>query len=162
YLAGKRADHWRRLTEHHVGPQPGQLFGQPVDPIDVRARPAKLDADVAAFYPADLRQRTPERRDHGLRNRIILRKSHQHADLAYFVGPLLRARRERPRGSRAAEQRNEVAPPHSITSSARASSVVGTVRPIVFAVCRLMTNSNLVGCTTGKSVGLAPLRMRPV
>jgi hypothetical protein len=30
------------------------------------------------------------------------------------------------------------------------------------AVCRLMTNSNLVGCTTGRSVGLAPLRMRPV
>src|SRR2546421_6710357 len=35
---------------------------------------------------------------------------------------------------------------HSITSSARASKVGGTSRPIVFAVCRLMTNSNLVGC----------------
>jgi hypothetical protein len=45
-----------------------------------------------------------------LRNRIILRKSHQHADLAYFVGPLLRARRERPR-CRAAEKRDELAPP---------------------------------------------------
>ena len=40
---------------------------------------------------------------------------------------LLRARRERPRGRRAAEQRDELAPPHSITSSARASSVGGTV-----------------------------------
>src|SRR5262249_29953333 len=53
-------------------------------------------------------------------------------------------------------------PHHSITSSARASSVGGTVRPIVFAVCRLMTNSNLVGCTTGRSAGFAPLRIRPV
>jgi hypothetical protein len=45
-----------------------------------------------------------------LRNRIILRKSHQHADLAYFVGPLLRARRKRPSSRRAAEQRDEFAP----------------------------------------------------
>jgi len=35
---------------------------------------------------------------------------------------LLRARRERP-SRRAAEQRDEVAPLHSITSSARASSI---------------------------------------
>jgi hypothetical protein len=30
------------------------------------------------------------------------------------------------------------------------------------AVLRLMTNSNLVGRATGKSAGLAPLRMLPV
>ena len=39
----------------------------------------------------------------------------------------MRARRERPGRRRAAEQRDELAPPHSITSSARASSVGGTV-----------------------------------
>jgi hypothetical protein len=44
--------------------------------------------------------------------------------------PALCARRERPSGCRAAEQRDEFAPPHhSITSSAMASSVGGTVRP---------------------------------
>jgi hypothetical protein len=37
---------------------------------------------------------------------------------------LLRACRERPRGRRAAEEHNELAPLHSITSSARASRVV--------------------------------------
>src|ERR1035437_1928087 len=36
-------------------------------------------------------------------------------------------------------------PYHSITSSARAISVGGTVRPSVLAVLRLITNSNLVG-----------------
>jgi len=36
---------------------------------------------------------------------------------------LLRARRERPRRRAAAEQHDEVAPSHLITSSARASSV---------------------------------------
>jgi hypothetical protein len=43
--------------------------------------------------------------------------------------PALCARRERPSGCRAAEQRDELAPLHSITSSAMASSVGGTVRP---------------------------------
>jgi hypothetical protein len=51
---------------------------------------------------------------------------------------------------------------HWITSSAVARSVSGMVRPRALAVVRLMTNSNLVDCTTGKSAGLAPLRMVPV
>jgi hypothetical protein len=51
---------------------------------------------------------------------------------------------------------------YSITSSARASSVGGTVRPSILAVSALMTSSNLLACTTGNSAGLAPLRMRPV
>src|SRR5215472_13894993 len=45
-----------------------------------------------------------------------------------------RARRERPRGHRAAEQRHELAARHSITSSATESSVGGTVRPSILAV----------------------------
>src|SRR5262249_47525720 len=74
---------------------------------------------------------------------------------------LLRVRRERPHRRRAAEQRDEVAAPHSITSSATASSLSGTARPSMWAVEALMTSSNLVDCTTGRSAGLAPLRMRP-
>src|SRR5262249_3118491 len=50
---------------------------------------------------------------------------------------LLHARRERPR-SRAANERDEVASPHSITSSARASSDGGTSRPSAFAAVRLI------------------------
>jgi hypothetical protein len=50
---------------------------------------------------------------------------------------------------------------YSITSSARASSVGGTSRPSIRAVWALMTSSNLLACTTGRSAGLAPLRMRP-
>src|SRR6266550_9191856 len=50
-------------------------------------------------------------------------------------------------------------PHHSITSSARASSDGGTVRPSALAVVRLMTSSNLVGCSTGMSPGLAPRRI---
>src|ERR1700738_2356417 len=74
---------------------------------------------------------------------------------------LLRARGERPGDGRPAEKRDEVASCHSITSSAVASRVGGTARPSILAVEALMTNSNLVDCTTGKSAGFAPLRMRP-
>ena len=47
--------------------------------------------------------------------------------------------------------------PYSITSSARRSNEGGTVRPSAFAVFMLMTSSNLVGCSTGRSEGLVPL-----
>src|SRR3954470_10786173 len=50
---------------------------------------------------------------------------------------------------------------HSITSSAMASSPCGKLRPNVLAVLRLITNSNLVDCTTGRSAGFSPLRIRP-
>src|ERR1700687_4809520 len=44
---------------------------------------------------------------------------------------------------------------YSINLSARASSVGGISMPSALAVGRLITNSNLVDCTTGKSAGLA-------
>ena len=51
---------------------------------------------------------------------------------------------------------------HSITSSASASRFGGTSRPSALAVLILIINSNFVGCRTGRSAGLAPLRIRPV
>ena len=49
--------------------------------------------------------------------------------------------------------------PYSITLSAAISTDEGTITPRVLAVFKLMTNSNLVGCCTGKSEGAAPLRI---
>src|SRR6516165_3902400 len=63
-----------------------------------------------------------------------------------------------PRHRRAAEQRDECAPRHSITSSARTSIVGGISRPSACAVLRLITNSNAVGSSTGRSAGRAPFR----
>src|SRR5215813_443196 len=48
---------------------------------------------------------------------------------------------------------------HSVTWSARPSTDCGIVRPSAFAVFMLMTRSNFVGCSTGKSPGFAPLRI---
>jgi putative ABC transport system substrate-binding protein len=58
------------------------------------------------------------------------------------------------------EERYEQAAIHSITSSASASNLSGMVSPSAFAVPRLITSSNLVGCSTGRSAGLAPWRIR--
>src|SRR5262249_29433859 len=73
----------------------------------------------------------------------------------------LRPRAERPRGRRAAEKRDEIAAVHSMTSSARASSVAGTSRPSALAVLRLMISSTVVDCWTGKSAGRSPFNIRP-
>jgi hypothetical protein len=58
-----------------------------------------------------------------------------------------------------ADQPDELAAfDHSITSSVRASSVGGTERPRSFAVCRLMTSSNLVDWITGRSAASRTLK----
>src|SRR6516225_5056963 len=71
----------------------------------------------------------------------------------------LRARRERPGHGSATHQRDELAPPHSITSSAVARSVGGTVRPSALALFKLMASSNLTGCSTGRLAGLVPCKI---
>src|SRR5262249_42966242 len=73
---------------------------------------------------------------------------------------LLPARRERPRGCCAAESQDELAPFHSITSSARARTGVGMSSLRFLAVFRLITSSYLVGACTGRSLGFSPLSTR--
>lgn len=67
----------------------------------------------------------------------------------------------RPRSSEHPVGRGQVRAPIDqwITSSARTSTVCGIVRPSALAVFRLITSSNLFGCSTGRSAGLAPLRI---
>src|SRR5262249_28524559 len=118
-----------------------------------------IDLDIAANGPAQLLEPLPEGSGAELSFGIVLGVEHQHADPPHVLG-LLRARHERPRYRCAADKRDELAAPHySITSSARASSVGGI--PSARAVLRLINSANLVGCTTGRSDGFSPLRMRP-
>jgi hypothetical protein len=49
---------------------------------------------------------------------------------------------------------------YSITSSARASTDDGTVRPNVLTVLRLIERLYLVGACTGKLPGFSPFKMR--
>src|SRR5262245_13213257 len=117
-----------------------------------------LEGDGAAFDPAEFAQTVHQ----GGKPLAVgrARAWYEHADERLFRR-LLRSRRDRPRRC-AAESQDEIAPSHSITSSAATRSLSGTVRPSILAVEALMTSSNLLACTTGSSAGLAPLRMRPV
>src|SRR5262249_61861680 len=92
---------------------------------------------------------------------IVRGSVHKHAYALHLRG-LLRVYHNRPTCCRAAEQRDELAPFHSITSSAMASSPGGKLRLNALAVLRLITNSTLVACWTGSSAGFSPLRIRPV
>src|SRR5262249_2740440 len=121
----------------------------------------EVNSYVVAAGPAQLLQRLQERRITGLRLCIVRCQVGDQADAPHPLA-LLRARGERPR-RRAAEQRDELATgAHSTTSSAATSSLSGTVRPSIRAVSALITSSNLVARTTGRSAGFPPLRARPV
>src|SRR5262245_31170865 len=122
-----------------------QLSGVSAKNGSIAGSPAIVDANVAALNPSQLAPRRFECPDAQQCFCIACAKAHNHADSSYPLA-LLRASRERPRQRRAAEEGDELAPLHSITSSARASSVGGTSTPSVFAVLRLTARRNLVGC----------------
>src|SRR5262245_25947984 len=139
-------------------PSANQIGRKLRQPVVLSLRPAVFDRDVLALHEARLVQplaKSAQTVPQLLGRSLVEEPDHRHREL-------LRPSRNRPRRRRAAKQRDELAPPdHSITSSARVSSVAGISRPSALAVGRLMTNSNFADWTTGSSEGLAPLRMRP-
>src|SRR5580765_8175006 len=82
----------------------------------VSARPAPINPKVVAFVPAELPKAVPERGAARPTFRISLGDGHQHADPWCPVGPRLRKRCKRPCNGRAAEQTDDIAPSHAITS----------------------------------------------
>src|SRR5262249_5344281 len=117
-------------------------------------RPAVFDRHVAAFDKTGVIQPLSNDSDQERIGRP--RTAAQDTDNRKL---LLCASRQRPRSRRAAEQRDELAALHSITSSARESRLAEIVTLSAFAVFMLITSSNLTTCCTGKSAGFAPLRM---
>src|SRR5262249_33786112 len=139
--------------------QADKLFGEGRDTLGIPSAPAMIDLKIAPVHPAQFAQPLVQRRSHRLRFHIALTDVRKHAEAAHLLA-LLRSYANRPR-RRATEQCDELAAPdHSITSSARASSICGTSSPSALAVLRLMTSSYLVGACTGRSAGFSPLRMR--
>src|SRR6516164_10046725 len=105
---------------HWAANQIGQQCRQP---IVLALQPVVLDSDVLPFditgFPETFTERGHITRS-DFRSPGVEKLDHRHRRL-------LRARNEGPPGCRAAEQRDELATAaHSITSSARASTVAGT------------------------------------
>src|SRR5262249_42822439 len=152
-LGSKASRRCMRDDKVHVGTN--QLSRQFGKSLIAPFRPAVFDGDVRALDITEVTQTQPEWFQPGGERR---RRCRAQESNPRHLSRLLRACGNRP-CSRAAEQRDELAPLHSITSSARASNADGTVRPSALAVTRLMTRSNLVGCSTGMSAGFAPRRI---
>src|SRR5262249_11499331 len=115
-----RGDHGNRSAH--------QFNGQRRQPIILTVGPAVFDCYVLALDMARLLQGLSKRAQ--TLHVVLKRCGAEEAD--YGECRLLGARRERPR-RRTTEQRYELAAPHSMTSSATASSVARTSRPSAFA-----------------------------
>ena len=126
-------------------------------------RPAILDRNSATLDPTEFAQSLHKS---GSPQSVGRRCARPQEPDGRHLCRLLRARRERPCHCAAAENVDELAPTHgcasySITVSARRWNDCGNSIPSAFAALRLIANSNFVGCSTGRSAGFSPLRMRP-
>ena len=141
--------------DDYVNLLPNQLtceFGQA---LDAALCPTILDGNRAAFDPPQFAQPLQESDTPFTPSRA--RCGSQEPDRRQLVR-LLRVRSTKRPRCRAAEHCYELAPLHSITSSARPSSVSGKVMPSALAVSRLIASSTVVGCSTGTSLGLVPCK----
>ncbi len=145
----------RRNRENNFDIHADQLGRKYVQLFDC-IRPTELNDNVLALDIAEVTQACLQRL-YPVRGRR--RGTETQVPDPRDLRRLLRARRERPSESCAAEERDDIPPPHSITSSARPRIEGGIVRPSALAVLRLITSWYLEACSTGRSAGLAPLRI---
>src|SRR5215467_3837444 len=147
-LGGRRSS-----CDDYIDLETDQFCSRILEPLNISNSKPAFNEDVLSLNPAEIPQL--------LKEGVISGYGRSKSEITYLsrLQRLLRARRERPRGRRAAKQRNEFAPLHSITSSASCWMCNGTSRPSAFAVVRFTTRSNLVGCWTGMSPGFAPRRI---
>src|SRR5512141_1982937 len=116
----QRRHAWRAAGQNDIRRECNQFRRVSAIAVDIVHAPARVNPNIAAVAPAQLLQGLPERRDGGLTFWIVSGPVHEHTDPPHLLG-LLRPRCKRPCRRRAAEKRDELAPLHSITSSARAS-----------------------------------------
>jgi hypothetical protein len=110
--------------DNDVHLEPDKLGRDLGEALALSIRPAIFDRDSAALDPAELAQSLREcHRPLAFAQRGALTQKPDGRQ----PRRLLRARHHRPRNRRAADERDELAPLHSITSSAMASSEGGTV-----------------------------------
>ena len=94
------------VRDEHVDVESKEFLGQRWQPIIIPLRPTELDEEIATFDPAEIAKSGAKRRN----ATCLTGRGYktQEADTSNLKR--LRARRERPRSSRAAEQRDEIAP----------------------------------------------------
>src|SRR5262249_43795447 len=109
---------WSCRRNNEIDLQSSELGGELGEALSASLRPAVFDRNIAILNPTELAQSLHKSGDPlALNQRCGAPEGAGGGRLAPRP-----PRRERPRRRRAAEQRDELAPRHSITSSARASS----------------------------------------
>src|SRR5262249_45448314 len=140
-----------------VDVQPNELGCDGWKQVGLSVRGAVLHDEIAPLDIAQLRERAFQRSD--VRGHPFLRHHAEVADAVHASRLLCRSGEGGRKHSR--DGPKEHAPVHySTTWSARARSDCGIVSPSALAVLRLITRSNLVGCSIGSSLGRDPRRMR--
>src|SRR5262249_41964869 len=150
----------RRIRrEDDVNLETNQLRCESWKPLDSPVRTSVLDGDVSILRIAKLTQPLPEGVE--LHSRLGgFQRTGYHQTNPRDFRRWLSIHGQRQGGRRAAESQDELAAPHSITSSARSRIAVDGSMPVALAVFRFTTSSNFVGCSMGKSAGLAPRAIR--
>jgi hypothetical protein len=151
-LLGKLG-HRRDARDQHVDGPVDKLANDRLRMLAIAIGETSIEANIAAFGVAILRKTFAQI------FQLVFGRLRLPGNEADLENPAqLRGRRER-QCHCARKRAKKLPPPHSITSSQRAISDSGIVSPSAFAVLRLTTSSNLVGCSTGMSAGFAPRRI---
>src|SRR5215510_1642182 len=114
--------------DHDVRGEAEQLFRIPPHAGEIAGVEAKVNAQVAAFDPAQLLQSLSQSGCISLRDGIAFNARHHYAEPP-ATSVLLRTSHEGPCNYRSSKNADTVAPSHSITSLASARSVGGMLRP---------------------------------
>src|SRR5438552_16822730 len=101
---------------------------------------ARFDPQIAAFLPSQLRKLVPECSNVRLRDRSVLRQVKQRANHLHRAD-LLRTCDERPCGCRAAEQPDELAPPHVWMAPAWQEEMQRAARKSLAVMCPACSRS---------------------
>ena len=135
----KRHDH-ASCRDDHIRRKSHQFVRVSAPAVSIVGAPTNINAKVAADAPAEFLHALLERSDVGLGFQILSRCVHEDANAPHALA-LLRTRRMRPCGCRAAEQRYELVAPHV---EQRASSLPGCRRrsyqpatAVAQSVCRI-------------------------
>src|SRR6478672_5103957 len=100
------------VDENHIGIAADQFLRKGAVFVCIPGTVTKVDCNIAIGCPAEIGKTLQKGGNAPLRGGIILSKSNESADPRHAFGHLLRMRCERPRRGSAADQCDEIAPPH--------------------------------------------------
>jgi hypothetical protein len=102
--------HRGAVCDDHVGLERHQLFRQSPYPIDIASAPTGLRSQIPALDPSQFRKPLREAGELSLSLGIVFGQAQEYAEAPQTAG-ILRARRSRPQGSRAGDQRDDLTSP---------------------------------------------------